>query len=454
MPYTSPGQLPPSVRNNLPEKAQEIYLGAFNSAWEEHPGSEETCAAIAWAAVKKAGYVKSDDGTWKRTQKESHEAILQLLDRPVGEDTFTSGPFQKTADLWNGIPMIFVPRGQPHPEFECPRNSKNFDPESFASDPEVELQRIKGGIVGGISNARVEIAGHPRLMGSLDFSDSIATRWHEEGRISDETFERSQKGIIEALDLIKTGKLSHSTGLCCPSDKRNNLVGEVIPNHLLVFEETETDQPKDRGATIISKMETGMDDKKTNIGRVMSDSNRGEFRAALDKLLSLWSKMTGGEDEKKEKLPEVPESPESPPKSQKDENMNDDEKTALEKQIEEMKTNLASKDTEIQTLKTANEVFVKEKEATAKAQKEALWDIEKKKLKPGAIHKPEEETALKDLFLGDPYAYMNKAPYAEAESDGKEEGQQHTQKGEKDPAAETDRILKQFAGNGIPGRLH
>lgn len=60
MPYASPNDLPPSVRNHLPAHAQEIYLAAFNHAFAAHAedAERETIAhRIAWAAVKRS-YVK------------------------------------------------------------------------------------------------------------------------------------------------------------------------------------------------------------------------------------------------------------------------------------------------------------------------------------------------------------------------------------------------------------
>ena len=52
MPYTTVDDLPPAVRH-LPLHAKEIFLAAFNSAWDEYGGEEETSFRVAWAAVKK-----------------------------------------------------------------------------------------------------------------------------------------------------------------------------------------------------------------------------------------------------------------------------------------------------------------------------------------------------------------------------------------------------------------
>jgi cation transport regulator len=56
MPYASNSDLPPSVRDNLPEHAQDIFRAAFNNAYDEHaddPRQEEAAFHIAWAAAKK-----------------------------------------------------------------------------------------------------------------------------------------------------------------------------------------------------------------------------------------------------------------------------------------------------------------------------------------------------------------------------------------------------------------
>jgi len=62
MPYSDNSELPPSVRDYLPHEAQDIFRGAFNSAYQEHPGDEEAAFRIAWAAVKRS-YVK-EGGQW------------------------------------------------------------------------------------------------------------------------------------------------------------------------------------------------------------------------------------------------------------------------------------------------------------------------------------------------------------------------------------------------------
>ena len=57
MPYVTTADLPPAVRR-LPPHGQEIFLSAFNSAWDSNSDrdpreQEETAFRVAWAAVKK-----------------------------------------------------------------------------------------------------------------------------------------------------------------------------------------------------------------------------------------------------------------------------------------------------------------------------------------------------------------------------------------------------------------
>lgn len=74
MPYKNVSELPDSVKDNVPKHAQEIYMEAFNSAWDQYDepeerrgdaSREETAHRVAWAAVKKK-YEKGDDGKWRR----------------------------------------------------------------------------------------------------------------------------------------------------------------------------------------------------------------------------------------------------------------------------------------------------------------------------------------------------------------------------------------------------
>ncbi|CAM5766635.1 Putative cation transport regulator ChaB [Labrys miyagiensis] len=65
MPYAVIEDLPSGLQARLPRHAQEIYLAAFNGAWEtygryEPDRREEAAHRVAWAAVKHK-YRKSGD---------------------------------------------------------------------------------------------------------------------------------------------------------------------------------------------------------------------------------------------------------------------------------------------------------------------------------------------------------------------------------------------------------
>ena len=73
MPYANIDELPNQVKNILPKHGQEIYLAAFNNAWEEYKkpqdrmnkseSREEVAHKVAWSAVK-TKYHKDDNGGW------------------------------------------------------------------------------------------------------------------------------------------------------------------------------------------------------------------------------------------------------------------------------------------------------------------------------------------------------------------------------------------------------
>ena len=56
MPYRSVLDLPPAIQERLPLHAQDIFLAAFNNAYEEYADRvdrEAVAFRVAWAAVKR-----------------------------------------------------------------------------------------------------------------------------------------------------------------------------------------------------------------------------------------------------------------------------------------------------------------------------------------------------------------------------------------------------------------
>jgi cation transport regulator len=72
MPYRSVNELPDNVTNVLPKHAQEIFVAAFNSAYDEYKDPEDrrgdddrenVARKVAWNAVKQK-YEKGADDKW------------------------------------------------------------------------------------------------------------------------------------------------------------------------------------------------------------------------------------------------------------------------------------------------------------------------------------------------------------------------------------------------------
>ncbi len=72
MPYDTRSDLPDSVTSALPKHAQDIFLAAYNNAYDEYAdpedrdgddSREEVAFKVAWSAVKQS-YHKSDSGNW------------------------------------------------------------------------------------------------------------------------------------------------------------------------------------------------------------------------------------------------------------------------------------------------------------------------------------------------------------------------------------------------------
>ena len=87
MPYGTVQQLPVTIRDTLPDKAQEIYRKAYNQAWEEyqeeaHRGLNQQGLAHqqAWMAVKQE-YVFDLDQWHRRGETVERKVPKGILDK-------------------------------------------------------------------------------------------------------------------------------------------------------------------------------------------------------------------------------------------------------------------------------------------------------------------------------------------------------------------------------------
>ncbi len=93
MPYTKKDELPDAVKA-LPAHGQEIWMAAFNSAWEQYKGDEEKCMATAWAAVKKKYEKKGDE--WMPMEAEHAENWIEIF--KIGIHTDSEGRVREWTD--------------------------------------------------------------------------------------------------------------------------------------------------------------------------------------------------------------------------------------------------------------------------------------------------------------------------------------------------------------------
>jgi hypothetical protein len=173
---------------------------------------------------------KSNDG---------HDAILQVLDRKIGNLYFPKEHFEPTVDRWNGIPLVFAVN---HPDlFTIKRN-----------DMEEALKKVNGAIVGEVTGARLDLKGHPKLRATMQKGFLTASKLYHAGKISKQTFDRTRAALAEIEKLLAAGKLSLSTAFLAPDDGVR-LTDAVHPDHVLLFPEDMQNVPVDLGSGILNK---------------------------------------------------------------------------------------------------------------------------------------------------------------------------------------------------------
>ena len=339
---------------------------------------------------------------------QAHPTILQQLNRKIGDDFFPVESFENVAD-WESVPVILA---QEHPDMVA-----------YDLDPAAELARIaettgrRADVVGTPTNARIERTGRPRLQADLNWN-------------ADPDVQR----------LFNEGKLGVSTGFWAHT-KDNQLDGYVKPHHILLFEEDQSNQPRDKGAVVLNK-EMNMK-SFTNEGRVLSGKNSTRLNEIFEMLKTFIEEITGG----------------SAPVTNQEPSEIVQTYTEIEEKTNMVDTEIASKDAEIAELKNKiSEMESKNTEYANKiaeietAQKEAAWQALKNKLPPGMVHTPELEKETRDLFESDPVSFTNKLIDLRVEATKPEAGQEFTNQDPVDPVAQRNAILGRRAS--IPGTLH
>jgi hypothetical protein len=185
------------------------------------------------------------------------QSIIQMLDRWVPDEQtgmyFKAEAFPDTVDLWDGIPLVFA---NDHPDLDA-----------FVKDQAAALADVKGRIVGVCRRPRFVQEGHPHLRTALEVTDK------------------------DCVALWEAGKLSLSTAFWA-SVSDTDVLGDVKPNHVLLFEEDDVNQPKDKG-TLIQKG-IAMTAKPTTPIQNAGLVNAGDVNGILSQISALFARLAGG----------------------------------------------------------------------------------------------------------------------------------------------------------------
>ena len=90
MPYNKA----PDRIKGLPSHARDIWMAAFNSAFKQYKGDEERCNKVAWAAVKKAGYHKTEKGWVKASENFYYICLSEAENLPNQIEIMRTGKWK------------------------------------------------------------------------------------------------------------------------------------------------------------------------------------------------------------------------------------------------------------------------------------------------------------------------------------------------------------------------
>ena len=338
-----------------------------------------------------------------------HETVLNVLDRPVGGVNYPKEAFMPTVTAWDHIPVVFATQ---HPDLDA-----------FSNNQAKELARINGRLVGEVQSPRIEVAGHARLMANLAL---------------DSTDQQVQ-------NLHAAGKLSLSTAFKCGrSPDGSSIAPTVVPNHVLVFEETPKDQPRDPGSMMLNKKETDMEQK--NLGKELSAANAKELGGVFHKLKNLLKRTapevledppadteTLGNDPEEQQEADVgadgndtddqgtPQQQNCDGKPSKNQTNKEIEQMAENQAVEAKNKELAAKDAEIMELKNKLSLEASKVATYEKAAADAAWQEVKNMLPPGLTHK-EKDVEMRTLWEKNPTAILKLVQTNKVSASGHVEG--------------------------------
>jgi len=212
-----------------------------------------------------------------------HKAIVQSLNRWIqyGPRRFYYGVdnFRGSEGQWDGVPLIYA---QKHPDHNL-----------VATDLGAALQTVRaadggpGRVVGRLTGTRVVTEGQPRLESDAVWDD------HE----------------VEAL--YRGGQIALSSAFTSTHDESGRLDQTVRPNHVLVFAQSDENQPRDPGTMFLNQEDIDVRRFSNSAGTTIVPEDASKLKQIFDQLAVFLSGLitdSGAEqppaDGEEEKTPE------------------------------------------------------------------------------------------------------------------------------------------------------
>ena len=275
-----------------------------------------------------------------------HTAVLHKLEQRIGDLLLSREPFKQSD--WRGVPLVFA--------------SEHPDPEKLTENLSKEINRLGGSYEGAILTSRVVEEGTPRLEVEMPpFASERVRQLHKEGRL----------GI--------------SSCFYCNSsedEKGRTVSGTVLPNHVLLFELTEKDQPRDKGTFFMNKGDRHMADELATI--------RETYESVLKN--------------------------------------KEDELVAVRSSVAEKEASIASFKEKVTSLEKEVEAFKAAEKIRIDKEREAKWLSFKELIPKGLVHEEADEKLMKERFMDNPQELaidvlrkIREAPKPQANKEGVEE---------------------------------